>query len=865
MKRFFKFILLSFGLAAILVIMVAVVMLTDQKFAPKITQYSVMALNNLNRDLDFKIDKIDVKWHEDKSFLKLKAANFGVRHKATNNTIAFIPAMALKINLLYLFRAQLVPSEITLTNPVINIKSKLGEDKFDISNFASLFILDRLNVTDAVISINDKRYDIKEARIKIDQTKNKFEIDDAHILFTDKFELSLKAKIAKDFSEAEITTDFSDFEVKKLALIWPSNKAPDAREWVLGRISNAFVKKAHAVIDIKDKYFKEGCFPHDAINATVEFNNLDLNYEDALLKINKMEGTAKFHGDEVIIKGSGHLPAGSKLENTSIIISFKPEDPKVTISSSVSGNIGDVTAFIPKDTRDKLEKQKIMISKFTGSAATKLDITIPLIEHLTYNDIIFNVNSDFKDFTAPVLPYNLDFTDSTLKANFNGKSISFEGKGKIRKDNAKIKFIANLTENESYKIEINTDLRAINFNELKLLDEIIIKDGVVGTSLVMNSTNQQTNLNLKLNLENAHLSMDKIGFYKPEGDKSLLDVTANLTGTEVIVNKLALTLDGVDVVTGSFKLNMKDLTPTIMQFDHIKYGKNDYSLNYVRKKIGAEIRIAGNLLDFTKLNVAKLTNDTGSKERLTSHIKIKNLLMQNNQSFKNMEGVIACADICDNINVTSDYGTNAKLKIFGTKTDFVINADDAGALFNSLNLYSKMKNGVLILNAKRDAKNKITGKIEIDSFQTSNQSIAIKLLSSISIPGILNSLSNITNFATSSDVPFTKLNTDFTLENKIFKLENGKIEGNQVGFRMEGNINFTEKRLDINGKVVPEYIIINRLVSNIPLLGNILQGGKDKPFLAANFTIKGGFDNPSIFVNPISVIAPGVVRETIFK
>ncbi|HNQ92243.1 MAG TPA: hypothetical protein PKI93_04855, partial [Alphaproteobacteria bacterium] len=58
---------------------------------------------------------------------------------------------------------------------------------------------------------------------------------------------------------------------------------------------------------------------------------------------------------------------------------------------------------------------------------------------------------------------------------------------------------------------------------------------------------------------------------------------------------------------------------------------------------------------------------------------------------------------------------------------------------------------------------------------------------------------------------------------------------------------------------------VNNLVSKIPLIGNLLTGGKGGALIAATYTMKGDTEDPTVFVNPLSVLAPGFLRSILFE
>ena len=53
---------------------------------------------------------------------------------------------------------------------------------------------------------------------------------------------------------------------------------------------------------------------------------------------------------------------------------------------------------------------------------------------------------------------------------------------------------------------------------------------------------------------------------------------------------------------------------------------------------------------------------------------------------------------------------------------------------------------------------------------------------------------------------------------------------------------------------------LNQVVSKIPLIGTILTGSQEG-LSVANFSILGSFKDPSVSVNPLSLITPGLLKD----
>ena len=66
--------------------------------------------------------------------------------------------------------------------------------------------------------------------------------------------------------------------------------------------------------------------------------------------------------------------------------------------------------------------------------------------------------------------------------------------------------------------------------------------------------------------------------------------------------------------------------------------------------------------------------------------------------------------------------------------------------------------------------------------------------------------------------------------------------------------------IDFKGTIIPAYGI-NAAVGNIPLFGEILTGGKGQGIFGLTFALGGSMANPKIQFNPLSAIAPGILRK----
>ena len=104
----------------------------------------------------------------------------------------------------------------------------------------------------------------------------------------------------------------------------------------------------------------------------------------------------------------------------------------------------------------------------------------------------------------------------------------------------------------------------------------------------------------------------------------------------------------------------------------------------------------------------------------------------------------------------------------------------------------------------------------------------------------------------------------YTSQNNIIKIEELYAIGPAISILMSGYIE-KNKLVSLRGTLVPA-TTINRTISSIPLLGDILVGKKiGEGVFGVSFKIKGPPKNLKTKVNPIKTLTPRFITRTLEK
>ena len=126
--------------------------------------------------------------------------------------------------------------------------------------------------------------------------------------------------------------------------------------------------------------------------------------------------------------------------------------------------------------------------------------------------------------------------------------------------------------------------------------------------------------------------------------------------------------------------------------------------------------------------------------------------------------------------------------------------------------------------------------------------------------GTLNSAIDGLNRAGNALQQFDSLEASISKAGDRIQIRNGRTSGQSIGLTTQGVIDLGTETARLGGVVVPAFAL-NNLLSNVPLLGPLLTGGRDGGLFAISYRLEGPLDNLRTDINMMSAITPGALRE----
>jgi hypothetical protein len=185
----------------------------------------------------------------------------------------------------------------------------------------------------------------------------------------------------------------------------------------------------------------------------------------------------------------------------------------------------------------------------------------------------------------------------------------------------------------------------------------------------------------------------------------------------------------------------------------------------------------------------------------------------------------------------------------------VIESENAGRVLSGLKVTDTVRGGQLRLtNIFKDNEFKsFDTKIELTKFRIVEAPRALRAFSVLSLAGLY-------SLVEGDGTAFQRGEAVLETRGPMVKIVSMKASGEAVGVTMLGVYDRATKKVDVSGNLLPVNQI-SKLLGKVPVLGDLFAGVDKSGIFVSQFTVTGTSDDMTTAVNPVSSIAPGLLRD----
>ena len=181
------------------------------------------------------------------------------------------------------------------------------------------------------------------------------------------------------------------------------------------------------------------------------------------------------------------------------------------------------------------------------------------------------------------------------------------------------------------------------------------------------------------------------------------------------------------------------------------------------------------------------------------------------------------------------------------RSAFRITAADAGAVFRDAGIVKQAHGGDmrLTLLPVAGAEGSYDGTLRVTNTRVKEGSGIGALLNAISLVGLIDELAG-------NGIVFNEVDAKFRLSPTQLILLSSSAVGPSIGVSMDGIYDLASATLDMQGVLSPLYAL--------NIIGSVMTR-KGEGLIGFNFNLGGPASDPRVSVNPLSALAPGILRE----
>jgi hypothetical protein len=545
--------------------------------------------------------------------------------------------------------------------------------------------------------------------------------------------------------------------------------------------------------------------------------------------------------------------------------------PAVVVAK-VSSSVETVGDLLSRDALKPYANLPLDRATIQGQAEGRLEVDLRLGPNMGPADTDLKINATVTNFAAENLLGKEKLDAATLTLTVDPTGLKANGQGRMFGSPATVE-MARLTGKAA-----TATIHLIMDDAARAKQGLGGLPGVSGpiAAIISAPIGAGEKIKADVELDLTHAAIEWPGVSKPAGRPGKAKFNLGVNESATVIDQIVLDVGALQA-RGAIELG-SDASLQSVKFPQLKLSPgDDMKLEAMRVGDSLKINITGATIDarpFLKTLISSSDSNPANAAASASasiapasavkeiDLDVKSGLLTgyNKQVMTGLE--LTLAKRGDQIKQLSFDGRFGRDTISGNLTgppngaQLNILTDDAGSLLLFTDFYKHMERGRLTA-ALRLGPPTLSGVLMIDSFVLRDEP-ALRRLVAEGAPSAADGTGK--QKIDAGAMAFNKLRVRFERSGNRLELRDGTMNGDAIGLTVEGWLDFVHDGVDMKGTFVPAYAV-NNLFSKIPVVGAILGGGTNEGLIGVNYRIEGKVSGPTLSINPLSAIAPGIFRQ----
>jgi hypothetical protein len=675
-----------------------------------------------------------------------------------------------------------------------------------------------------------------------------------------------------DYSaEPRLTLGFAGTPMSASALkrMWPVLIVPEVREWVVDRVERGSLQRIEVGVNspVRNLSRRGPPIPDDGLSVNILASGVTLHPVDELPSVRDADLKAHVTGRTAtvtIAQAAADTPAGRKLNISDFVFEVPDLAPKpapARVKFRIDGPVPAAAEILASDRLSEFSGTLIDPNSSKGTVSAVVTLGMPIKRELTKADTTYAISADLSGFAADHLVMSQKLEATTLKVIANNQGYQVKGDVKINGQAASLDYRKPSDGDADIKLQATLD----DASRARLgFDLGPAVSGAIPVKLVGKIAGADHDSRMGIEADLTALKLDNIlpGWVKLPGKSSR--AVFNVVQKPQSTRLEDIVIDGGGVsIKGSLEV---DQNGDLMNANFPTYSPSEGDKASLKADRGSDgvvkVTMRGDVFDgrgFLRSAISGKEADAKSKTKnidFDLDLKLGAVAGYYGEALRSVDckvsrrnGMFKSFALTGKLGRDTPLTGNLRAPAQGQREVIYLETSDAGAFLRFTDTYAKMLGGQLALamdppTVEPSAKE---GLLNVSDFSVKGEA-ALDRLAAGGPAGLQNGVS------------FSRLRAEFTRQNGQLTIREGVVKGPMIGATIEGSIDYPGNQVRMSGTFVPMYGL-NNMFGQIPIVGLFLGGGSNEGLIGVTYEVVGSPGQPVLRVNPISAMAPGVLRK----
>jgi hypothetical protein len=681
-------------------------------------------------------------------------------------------------------------------------------------------------------------------------------------------EIGIAGTGSLDYSgEPRLTLGFAGtpMSASELKRMWPILIVPEVREWVMDRVESGSLQRLEVGINspVRNLSRRGPPIPDDGLSVNIIAGGVTLHPVDELPLVRDADLRAHVTGRTATVtigQAVSDTPAGRRLTISDFVFEVPDLAPKpapARVKFRIDGPVPAAAEVLASDRLSEFSGTLIDPDSSKGTVSAVVTLGLPIKRELTKADTTYAITADLNGFAADHLVMNQKLEANALKVVANNQGYQVKGDVKINGQPASMDYRKPSDGDADIKLQATLD----DASRARLgLD---LGPAVSGAIPIKVTGKIGTDSRVGVDADLTALKLDNVlpGWVKLPGKSS--HAVFNVVQKPQSTRFEDIVVDGGGIsIKGSLEV---DQNGDLMNVNFPTYSPSEGDKATLKAERGSDgvlkVTMRGDVFDgrgFLKSAISGGREaDAKSKAKAIDFdvdMKLGAVAGYFGEALRSVDckvsrrnGVIKSFALSGKLGRDTPLTGDLRGRSQGRDVIYLETAD-AGAFFRFTDIYAKAVGGHLQMamdppSAEPGARE---GLLSVRDFSIKGEA-ALDRLAAGGTAGAPNGVS------------FSRVRAEFTRQNGQLAIREGVLKGPLIGGTLEGTID-SASQVRMSGTFVPMYGL-NNMFGQIPIVGLFLGGGSNEGLIGVTYEVVGTLGQPVLRVNPISAMAPGVLRK----